>query len=256
MTEPSIGERIERSASVQIAIGILIVAALLAQVAIHLPDSSAVKGEVGSGADYVLRIAALESQWEVFAPNPRSTSLKLEGRVTFEDGSTKVWHLPEGARIGENLRSYRWRKWLERVRSDDFRNLWQPTCEWIASLYRRRRLAGREGPARAAVPRQPTDRRAAALRRVHVPHLPTRASPMTAPTAVKTSPWVTFFFRPQSTSPMTLVRIGWGATATVWAISLLPDIDPFFVKDDLLYDRTLSPGAWNRCRTSPEPMPG
>jgi hypothetical protein len=82
-----------------------------------------------------VRIAALESQWEVFAPNPRSTSLKLEGRVTFEDGSTTAWHLPEGARIGENLRSYRWRKWLERVRSDDLRTLWQPTCEWITSLY-------------------------------------------------------------------------------------------------------------------------
>ena len=71
----------------------------------------------------------------MFAPNPRSTSLKLEGRVTFEDGSTAVWHLPEGARIGGNLRYYRWRKWLERVRSDDFRNLWEPTCQWIASLY-------------------------------------------------------------------------------------------------------------------------
>lgn len=135
MSEPSIGERIERSASVWIVIPILIVAALLAQVVTHLPSSSAVAGELGPGAEHAVRIAALESQWEVFAPNPRSTSLKLEGRVTFEDGSTAVWHLPEGARIGENLRYYRWRKWLERVRSDDLRNLWEPTCQWIASLY-------------------------------------------------------------------------------------------------------------------------
>ena len=71
----------------------------------------------------------------MFAPNPRSTSLKIEGRVTFEDGSTAVWHLPEGPRIGGNLRYYRWRKWLERVRSDDYRSLWEPTCQWIASLY-------------------------------------------------------------------------------------------------------------------------
>ena len=68
---------------------------------------------------------------------------------------------------------------------------------------------------------------------------------MTASTTDRTPPWVRFLFRPQSTSPMTLVRIGWGATATLWAISLLPDVDPFFVKGDLLYDRTLSPGAWN-----------
>ena len=43
--------------------------------------------------------------------------------------------------------------------------------------------------------------------------------------------------------PMTLVRIGWGATATVWAISLLPDIDPFFVEGDLLYERRAQPGC-------------
>jgi Vitamin K-dependent gamma-carboxylase len=68
---------------------------------------------------------------------------------------------------------------------------------------------------------------------------------MTASTSPRVPPWEPFFFRPRSTAPMTLVRIGWGATAMAWAISLLPDIDPFFVKDDLLYERTLSPGAWN-----------
>ena len=62
----------------------------------------------------------------MFAPDPRQTSLRIEGRVTFEDGSTAVWELPEGPRIGANFRYYRWRKWLERVRSDDFRNLWEP----------------------------------------------------------------------------------------------------------------------------------
>ena len=55
---------------------------------------------------------------------------------------------------------------------------------------------------------------------------------------------------------MTLVRIGWGATATVWAISLLPDIDPFFVKGDLLYERTLNPGAWNVLPHLPGATPG
>ena len=135
MSRPSIGERIERSVGAQIAIGILIVTALLAQLGTHLPEGSAVEGEVGDSASYAVRLAAVESQWGVFAPNPRSTSLKLEGRVTFEDGSTAVWHLPDGPRIGSNFRYYRWRKWLERVRSDEFSNLWEPTCQWIASLY-------------------------------------------------------------------------------------------------------------------------
>jgi len=135
VSPPSIGERVERSVVAQIVIGILIVTALLTQLGTHLPESSAVEGKVGASASYVARLGAVESQWGVFAPNPRSTSLKLEGRVTFEDGSTAVWHLPEGGRIGSNFRYYRWRKWLERVRSDDLRNLWEPTCQWIASLY-------------------------------------------------------------------------------------------------------------------------
>jgi hypothetical protein len=132
---PSIGERIERSVGAQVVIGILIVTALLCQLATHLPGSSALEGEVGPTASRLVRLAAVESQWGVFAPNPRSTSLQLEGRIRFQDGSTAVWHLPDGPRIGSNFRYYRWRKWLERVRSDDFRKLWGPTCQWIASLY-------------------------------------------------------------------------------------------------------------------------
>ena len=133
--DPTIGERIERSRGAQVVIGLLIFAALLGQVVTHVPSDSAVADEFGPVAAHALRIGAIESQWGVFAPNPRSTSFKLEARVTFEDGSTAVWHLPEGARIGGNLRYYRWRKWLERVRSEDFRSLWEPTCQWIASLY-------------------------------------------------------------------------------------------------------------------------
>ena len=68
---------------------------------------------------------------------------------------------------------------------------------------------------------------------------------MTATTSPPMSPWDRFFFRAQSTAPMTLVRVVWGATAVVWAISLLPDIDPFFVEGDLMYERNLQRGAWN-----------
>lgn len=135
MSKPTIGEQIERSSAGQIVIAVLIVAVLLGQVITHLPTRSAVANELEDEASYALRIVALEAQWGVFAPNPRSTSLKIEGRVTFEDGAVATWHLPEGARIGANLRYYRWRKWLERVRSDDFRSLWEPTCQWITTLW-------------------------------------------------------------------------------------------------------------------------
>lgn len=135
MTPPSLSERVERSPVAQVLISIAIVLVLLAEVATHLPTGSAVHQSVGGEANYVIRLVATEQQWGVFAPDPRQTSLRIEGRVTFEDGSTAVWELPEGPRVGGNFRFYRWRKWLERVRSDDFQDLWDPTARWIASLY-------------------------------------------------------------------------------------------------------------------------
>ena len=166
----------------------------------HLPSSSAVEDELGPSASYLVRLGGVESQWGVFAPNPRSTSLKIEGRVTFEDGSTAVWHLPEGARIGGNLRYYRWRKWLERVRSDDFRSLWEPTCQWIASLYDELDSPVEQVQLVRLFHDNRLDRRAAALRRVRVPHLHarSRADDRHRP-PLAMSPWDRFFFRPQST---------------------------------------------------------
>lgn len=135
MTRPSPSERVERSPAAQIFISMAIVLVLLAEVVTHLPTGSAVHQSVGPEANYVIRLVGTEQQWGVFAPDPRQTSLRIEGRVTFEDGSTAVWELPEGNRVGGNFRFYRWRKWLERVRSDDFQGLWDPTARWIASLY-------------------------------------------------------------------------------------------------------------------------
>lgn len=64
-------------------------------------------------------------------------------------------------------------------------------------------------------------------------------------TEARPNPWDTFFFAPQSTAPMTLVRVAWGAATAMWAVSLLPDIDPFFTEGALLYERSLQSGSWN-----------
>ena len=116
------------------AIGAFVVLIVLAEIGVHLPASS-VEREVGPTANRVIRLLAAEQAWGVFAPDPRGTSLKIEGRVTFADGTTAVWHLPSGRIVGENLRYYRWRKWLERVRSDQYDDIWEPSARWIASQY-------------------------------------------------------------------------------------------------------------------------
>ena len=135
MTRAALSERVERSVTGRVVISVAIVLVLLAGVATHLPPGSALHRSLDDRANTAIRLVASEQQWAVFAPDPRSTSLGIEARVTFEDGTTEVWHLPEGPRVGTNLRYYRWRKWLERVRSDDLRILWEPTARWIASEY-------------------------------------------------------------------------------------------------------------------------
>ncbi len=59
------------------------------------------------------------------------------------------------------------------------------------------------------------------------------------------SPWDRFFFAAQSTSPMALLRIAWGALAALWALTLLPDVDPLLTDGALGYDRNRPAGSWN-----------
>lgn len=124
----------ERSRVGRLVLSVAIAMMLLAEIGTHLP-AGPIARTVGPSAYRVLNVAASEQTWEVFAPNPRSVSLRLEARVTFADGSTERWHMPKGAVIGTNLRYYRWRKWLEYVRADAEWLLWDPTARWVASLY-------------------------------------------------------------------------------------------------------------------------
>ena len=54
-----------------------------------------------------------------------------------------------------------------------------------------------------------------------------------------------FLFDVERPSPMALVRIAWGALAALWALSLLPDIDPLLTPGALAYDRPRGAGSWN-----------
>ena len=129
-----LSEQFERSSWGRTIISALVVLVLLAEIGTNLP-ASALERAVGDVAGQAARAMANEQVWGVFAPDPRASSLKLEALVTFADGSTATWNVPTGPAIGANLRYYRWRKWLERVRSDEYSNIWDPTARWIASLY-------------------------------------------------------------------------------------------------------------------------
>ncbi len=130
----SLAERVEQSSLGQIVISGAIALALLATIGTHLPSSS-VSRSVSERSNQLTHAMGIEQAWGVFAPDPRSTSLDLEALVTFADGSTDRWTMPDGDAFVGNLRYYRWRKWLERVRSDDYSNIWDQTARWIARQY-------------------------------------------------------------------------------------------------------------------------
>jgi hypothetical protein len=62
---------------------------------------------------------------------------------------------------------------------------------------------------------------------------------------VRRSALDTFLFDPESPSPIVLVRIAWGLVAAIWAVTLLPDVDPFLTDGALRYDRPRGAGSWN-----------
>ena len=131
-------ERLEQTVAIRFVLSVLVILLVGAQLVAHIPEdviSEDLRSGLRTPALKVQRLATTEMQWGVFAPEPRTTSLRLEADVTFADGTSETWHVPQGAVIGSNLRFYRWRKWLERVRSEDYALLWRPTAEWIASLY-------------------------------------------------------------------------------------------------------------------------
>lgn len=128
-------ERFERSVTGRALIIAGVVLVLLLEVGTHLPEDSTLHDRFDAPAREYIRVIGAEQAWGVFAPNPRNISIGLEASVTFADGSTATWELPHGSALGENLRYYRWRKWLERARSDDYKSLWEPTARWIAAQY-------------------------------------------------------------------------------------------------------------------------
>ena len=127
-------ERVERSSLGQLVISAGIVLFLLCEIGTNLPSSAAQRAE-SETANRMVRVLGVEQEWGVFAPDPRPISIGLEGRITFVDGTEATWTLPEGSPIGENLRYYRWRKWLERARADSYSDIWDPTARWIASQF-------------------------------------------------------------------------------------------------------------------------
>ena len=129
-----IGERIEASAAGQAVIAVFVALIVLCVVGWNLPagrpHNRAVRalGPVTQGL-------GLEQDWALFAPDPRSFGVSVHATLTYSDGHTRRWDPPHNGLLVSPYRTYRWQKYVERLRADDYSGLWDPTARWLAREY-------------------------------------------------------------------------------------------------------------------------
>lgn len=125
------GVRFEQSAwgRAVLTIGMLVV---IGSVALWNLPPGRPRDEVRPVVGRVMLPLGLDQDWALFAPDPRGFSVGFSARVTLADGTERTWSPPTDGVLLAPYRSYRWQKFDERVRADDFTALWEPTARWIA----------------------------------------------------------------------------------------------------------------------------
>lgn len=131
MRSVRIGQRIESSPVGQAVIGAFCVLIVLAVLGWNLP--------AGRPHDRAVRLfgptaqaLGLEQDWALFAPDPRSFGVGVYATLTYSDGHTQRWAPPHNGLLVSPYRTYRWQKYVERLRGDDYSGIWEPTARWIA----------------------------------------------------------------------------------------------------------------------------
>ncbi len=94
--------------------------------------ASGVRDELRSDLRPLVNTLGMNQGWEVFSPNPSTTSINVVADVTFANGDRERFEFPGGEPVLGALRQYRWRKWERRIRLEKHRRLWRPTTDWIA----------------------------------------------------------------------------------------------------------------------------
>lgn len=126
--------RLEASAGGRALLSGFIIFTLAAMLVSNLPDSELRRTGLKVFDPY-LDVSGLHQNWNLFAPDPRRTTLQLEARITFDDGTTTLWHPPNGNPFVGVYRTFRWRKWAGNVLASSNQGLLEPTADWIAVMH-------------------------------------------------------------------------------------------------------------------------
>ncbi|MDT7547216.1 MAG: hypothetical protein QOE99_3326 [Actinomycetota bacterium] len=130
MAQP-VGERVETS-PVGRAVITLLMAVLAVSVLLWNMPAGRPRDVVRPTPAHVLFPLGLDQDWALFAPDPRAFSVGVFARITYADGRERIRVPPHNGHLLAPYRSYRWQKYVERLRADEYSNLWEPTARWIA----------------------------------------------------------------------------------------------------------------------------
>jgi hypothetical protein len=109
--------RLEASRAGRIALSAGIALLLACMVIENLP-ASPLRRAAEPAAASVLAATGVEQQWDIFAPDPRSVSIRLEARVRFRDGGRTTWSPPRGDALTGAYWDYHWGKLVEHASFD------------------------------------------------------------------------------------------------------------------------------------------
>ena len=125
------GERFEASLAGRVLLTVLTAGLAAAVLGWNMPQGRP-RDAIRPAAAHVLYPIGLDQDWALFAPDPRAFSVGVYARITYADGRTRIKVPPHNGHFLLPYRSYRWQKYVERLRADDYQSLWEPTARWIA----------------------------------------------------------------------------------------------------------------------------
>jgi hypothetical protein len=126
------GQRFETSTAGQAVLSALMLVLIAGVLLWNLPPGPP-RDAVRPTAGTVLQAVGLEQDWALFAPDPRGFGVGVYATVTHRDGRVATWRPPHNGLLVTPYRTYRWQKYVERLRADDYAGLWAPTARWVAT---------------------------------------------------------------------------------------------------------------------------
>lgn len=112
-------------------VAVLLLGAMLVS---NLPDSE-LREQFRLVERPITDVTGLSQNWALFAPNPRSSFLRLRAEIERADGSVEEWMPPTGDRVLGVYRTYRWRKWANGVVDTDASRLHRGAAAYLQARF-------------------------------------------------------------------------------------------------------------------------